>query len=215
MRKGTKYKFTIVNLVKPDSSYNQGQKPLFYSTKEAASPGGVGWYRDGENIAYYQNQMKKKAGGNYYSLQFEVSFKHDDDEVYIAHCYPYTYSDCCALLDKLCTVQTKDKIRRTSITRTIAGNNVDMVIITNFNSRSDQIALRRAVILTSRVHPGESNASFMIQGTLEYLVSEDEGARYLRDNFVFKIVPMLNPDGVVVGNYRCSLSGFDLNRQWI
>jgi cytosolic carboxypeptidase protein 2/3 len=66
------------------------------------------------------------------------------------------------LLDKLCTVQTKDKIRRTSITRTIAGNNVDMVIITNFNSRSEQIALRRAVILTSRVHPGESNASFMI-----------------------------------------------------
>ncbi len=25
---------------------------------------------------------------------------------------------------------------------------------------------------------------------------------------------MLNPDGVVIGNYRCSLSGRDLNRQW-
>jgi hypothetical protein len=24
--------------------------------------------------------------------------KHDDDEVYIAHCYPYTYSDNCELL---------------------------------------------------------------------------------------------------------------------
>ncbi len=35
---------------------------------------------------------------------------------------------------------------------------------------------------------------------------DDEGARYLRNNFVFKIVPMLNPDGVIVGNYRCSLS---------
>jgi hypothetical protein len=30
--------------------------------------GGVGWYRDGENIAYYKNSMKKKGGGNYYSL---------------------------------------------------------------------------------------------------------------------------------------------------
>ena len=37
----------------------------------------------------------------------------------------------------------------------------------------------------------------------------------LRDHFVFKIVPMLNPDGVVNGNYRCSLSGQDLNRQWL
>lgn len=25
---------------------------------------------------------------------------------------------------------------------------------------------------------------------------------------------MLNPDGVIVGNYRCSLAGHDLNRQW-
>lgn len=55
----------------------------------------------------------------------------------------------------------------------------------------------------------------MMQGVLEYLVSNEEGARYLRDKFVFKIVPMLNPDGVICGNYRCSLSGLDLNRQWI
>lgn len=25
---------------------------------------------------------------------------------------------------------------------------------------------------------------------------------------------MLNPDGVILGNYRCGLSGVDLNRQW-
>lgn len=25
---------------------------------------------------------------------------------------------------------------------------------------------------------------------------------------------MLNPDGVINGNYRCSLSGGDLNRRW-
>lgn len=31
---------------------------------------------------------------------------------------------------------------------------------------------------------------------------------------MFKLVPMLNPDGVIVGNNRCSLSGKDLNRQY-
>ena len=25
---------------------------------------------------------------------------------------------------------------------------------------------------------------------------------------------MLNPDGVINGNYRCSLLGYDLNRVW-
>jgi murein tripeptide amidase MpaA len=39
--------------------------------------------------------------------------------------------------------------------------------------------------------------------------------RELRKHFVFKIVPMLNPDGVVHGNYRCSYLGCDLNRKWL
>lgn len=156
--------------------------------------------------------MKKKGTGTYYSLQFEVVFKYDDDTVFVSHCYPYTFTDSCLLLQRLCTNETKDKIRKTLLTKTIAGNDCEMVIITNFSSKPEQIAIRRAIILSSRVHPGESNASYMMEGTLEYLVSEEEGARYLRDNFVFKIIPMLNPDGVIVGNYRCSLSGLDLNR---
>ena len=36
----------------------------------------------------------------------------------------------------------------------------------------------------------------------------------LRASFVFHIIPMLNPDGVVAGNFRTSYSGKDLNRQF-
>lgn len=50
---------------------------------------------------------------------------------------------------------------------------------------------------------------------MEYLTDPtNEQAAFLREHFIFKIVPMLNPDGVIHGNYRCSLSGVDLNRQW-
>ena len=107
----------------------------------------------------------------------------------------------------MCVAKNKERIRRTVLCRTIAGNDCDMLIITNFASKPEDIALRKAVILTSRVHPGETNASYIMHGMLDYLISDDEGARYLRNNFVFKIIPMLNPDGVIVGNYRCSLSG--------
>jgi murein tripeptide amidase MpaA len=41
-----------------------------------------------------------------------------------------------------------------------------------------------------------------------------EEAREIRKQAVFKIIPMINPDGVVFGNYRTSLSGKDLNRQF-
>jgi len=57
------------------------------------------------------------------------------------------------------------------------------------------------------VHPGESNASWMMRGVINYLISDDPKAAFLRDTYVFKIIPMLNPDGVIVGNYRCSLIG--------
>jgi len=87
-----------------------------------------------------------------------------------------------------------------------------MAIITNFSSRPEEIAIRRAIVINSRVHPGESNASFIVEGILQFLVSDEEVAKYLRNNFVFKIIPMLNPDGVIVGNNRTSLSGLDLNR---
>lgn len=33
-------------------------------------------------------------------------------------------------------------------------------------------------------------------------------------HYVLVLVPMVNPDGVVLGNSRCSLAGLDLNRRW-
>ena len=74
---------------------------------------------------------------------------------------------------------------------------------------------RKGVVLTARVHPGESVGSWMMKGALDFLVDSDSvEAEYLRQNFVFKVIPMLNPDGVINGNYRCSLAGCDLNRRW-
>jgi hypothetical protein len=34
------------------------------------------------------------------------------------------------------------------------------------------------------------------------------------NNFIFKIVPMINIDGVVHGNSRAELPGADSNRKW-
>lgn len=73
---------------------------------------------------------------------------------------------------------------------------------------------KKGIVLTARVHPGESGGSYMMQGALEFLLGNSREAKVLRKNFVFKIVPMLNPDGVIYGNNRCSLLGVDLNRRW-
>ena len=73
---------------------------------------------------------------------------------------------------------------------------------------------KNAIVITCRVHPGETNSSFVMEGILDFLLSDAPEARNLRKNFVFKVIPMLNPDGVIYGNYRSSLLGVDLNRRW-
>ena len=76
------------------------------------------------------------------------------------------------------------------------------------------LPLKPGLVLSCRVHPGETPASWMMKGMLEFLTSDCSQAVLLRQVFVIFIVPMLNPDGVIYGNNRCSLSWVDLNRQW-
>jgi len=40
-----------------------GMKPVIYSVKDA-DKNGIGWQRDGNNIAYYMNARKRKTGLN-------------------------------------------------------------------------------------------------------------------------------------------------------
>ena len=91
-RAGQRYKFNVINLLKPDSLYNRGMQPIIYSNR-AAAESGKGWRRNGERISYYQNHIKRKgSSNNYYTATFTLQFEHDDDTVYVAYCYPYTVS---------------------------------------------------------------------------------------------------------------------------
>lgn len=53
----------------------------------------------------------------------------------------------------------------------------------------------------------------MIKGLVEWLSEDAKEAVFLRKFVMFKIVPMLNPDGVALGNYPRGLSRRNFNRQ--
>lgn len=89
-----------------------------------------------------------------------------------------------------------------------------MITITQLTNDQEALKARKGIVLTARVHPGESSGSYMMKGVVDYLTSSTLHAKKLRENFVFKIIPMLNPDGVINGNSRCSLAAVDLNRCW-
>jgi murein tripeptide amidase MpaA len=59
------------------------------------------------------------------------------------------------------------------------------------------------ILVSARVHPGETPASFAMEGLIKFLLDKkDLRALLLRKYFTFWIVPMLNPDGVYNGHYR-------------
>ncbi|XP_037308586.2 cytosolic carboxypeptidase 4 isoform X2 [Pungitius pungitius] len=217
------YRFNVINCEKSNSQFNYGMQPVLYSVREALE-GRPHWVRTGTEICYFRNHFCPARGRRkttFYTLTFTITFKHNEDVCYLAYHYPYTYSALKAHLKVLqksvdpATVFFQQQV----LCCTLAGNPCPVVTITACPaSRAwkdmHQLRNRPCIMLTGRVHPGESNASWVMKGTLEFLCSSDPVAQSLREAFVFKLIPMLNPDGVVNGTNRCDLSGEDLNRQW-
>ncbi|XP_062568587.1 uncharacterized protein LOC134230763 isoform X2 [Saccostrea cucullata] len=216
---GVVYKFRIVNLLKRDSLYNYGMRPLLYSENDAKNKS-IGWIRAGHHISYSRNIMHLHCpllmrGIPYSELEWQMEFPNADDTYYLAHCYPYTFTDLKEDLDIMLNMpESRQWIKREVLCETRAGNSCFLVTCTNFDTSREEQIKKKVVVVTARVHPGESQASWMMKGLLDYITSTDPVAKELRNRFIFKIVPMLNPDGVIVGNYRCSLAARDLNRNY-
>ena len=223
-QQGLTVRFNLVNMMKKDSLYNFGMKPCIYSKKanggEDLQLDGPGWSHGGTSICYHKNRRtytrrKGAARRHYYTLTFTYKFEQAEDTVFFAHCYPYTYSDLQKdIRDLEQKPHLKAQLRRRDLCRSIAGNHCDLLTITAETDDPAKLQSRAAVVISARVHPGESNASWMMRGVIRYLCSDDPGAALLKEKFVFKLIPMLNPDGVINGNYRTDLTGEDLNRRY-
>ncbi|GFR31694.1 hypothetical protein TNCT_372181 [Trichonephila clavata] len=217
MKANCPYTFNIINMEKSTSQFNEGMCPVMFSVKNHIEKK-QGWMRVGSNICYFRNHYTQGPSTNsilrnkpYYTLTFTITFEYTNDVCYLAYHYPYTFTTLQTHL--YCWTNSYDTtsiyLKRDELCKTLAGNTVPLLTITAKPLDSN----RPYIFLSARVHPGESNSSWVMKGSLDFLLSNK--AQKLRDSYIFKIVPMLNPDGVINGCHRVSLSGNDLNRQWI
>ena len=156
------------------------------------------------------------------TASFTLNFPHANDVCYLAYHFPYTYTRLRTKLDNL--IQREGFFFKIDhLTSSLSGHQVPLISVTskpkpNLMTRplSNNLPLsdKPIVILSARVHPGETNASWIMEGILDFLTSDTPEADELRTHFMFKIIPMLNVDGVINGNHRCGLTGEDLNRRW-
>ena len=149
------------------------------------------------------------------SFCYHVNKNNINSPIYFALCFPYTYSTLQDYLHKLSITKTnKNKIKFSTLNKTICGNPLDILYITNFASTQSVINARQSIIFTARVHPGETSGSYVIESVINNLLNNSEQSNNLLDKYIFKIIPMLNPDGVIHGHYRNNILGKDLNRMW-
>jgi murein tripeptide amidase MpaA len=137
---------------------------------------------------------------------------------YFAYFPPYSYERHLGLIARcgeagakssgLCSVQT--------LGQTLMGREIDCVTVGT--------GLLTCWIIC-RQHPGETMASFYVEGLLNRLLGlddEDENSGPINDEvvkraidmFTFHIVPNVNPDGSAAGYLRTNAAGSNLNREW-
>ena len=72
---------------------------------------------------------------------------------------------------------------------------------------------KREVIISARVHPGETPAQFVVDGLLAAVLADGPVGQALREAYVWRVVPCLNPDGVARGHYRMGSASFRRHRR--
>ncbi|XP_038056620.1 cytosolic carboxypeptidase-like protein 5 isoform X2 [Patiria miniata] len=228
-------KINIMNMNKQGKLYSQGmapvvrvlpQKPKWERIRERPTYENA----DGQFILTFTYRFEYRFSSVYFAFCYPYSYaecqqKMDDLDTQFAHCQNLSPSSPVNSIyyhrELLC--YSLDRLR------------VDLMTITSCHGLTNQREPRlpklfpdqsvprafkfkgkRVFFLTSRVHPGETPASFVFNGFLEFILRpKDPRAIQLRRQYVFKLIPLLNPDGVQRGHYRTDQKGVNLNRVYL
>ncbi|MBI3856623.1 MAG: hypothetical protein HY293_13130 [Planctomycetes bacterium] len=131
----------------------------------------------------------------------------DSDYFWIAHIEPYTESRFNTFMDE---IRGSSHLRDEVFGKTVEGRDLHLLTITDLSSESSTPP--PTVWLMCRQHAWESGTSFVGEGAIRFLLSEEAGP--LRKTLVFKILPMMDPDGCARGGVRFNRHGYDVNRNW-
>ncbi|XP_032398398.1 cytosolic carboxypeptidase-like protein 5 isoform X2 [Etheostoma spectabile] len=229
-------KINVMNMNNQRKLYSQGMAPLVRTL-----PGKNRWERirdrptcenvDNQFILSFTHRLLEARGATtFFSFCFPFSYSECQE---MLQQFDKSYPNAAQLSPS----SEPDSVyyHRELLCHSLDGNRVDLITVTNCNGMQDEreprlpklfpdantprphrFPSKRVFFLSSRVHPGETPSSFVFNGFLNFILRRDDPrAHVLRKIFVFKLIPMLNPDGVVRGHYRTDSRGVNLNRQYL
>uniref|UniRef100_A0A8C4HVC1 Cytosolic carboxypeptidase-like protein 5 n=1 Tax=Dicentrarchus labrax TaxID=13489 RepID=A0A8C4HVC1_DICLA len=229
-------KINVMNMNNQRKLYSQGMAPLVRTL-----PGKNRWERvrdrpsseivDNQFILSFTHRLLEVRGATTY-FSFCYPFPYSECQEMLEQ-FDKSYPNVAQLSPS--SAPSSVYYHRELLCNSLDGNRVDLLTVTNCSGmqeereprlpklfpdtntpRAHRFPGKRVFFLSSRVHPGETPSSFVFNGFLNFILRRDDPrAHALRNMFVFKLIPMLNPDGVIRGHYRTDSRGVNLNRQYL
>ena len=105
-----------------------------------------------------------------------------------------------------------------SIGATVQGRAIWMLTITegkdSVGKPEDPAWRKRRVFVHARTHPAEVQAHHVSKEMIRLLLDSTAGSAAIRQDFIFNIIPMYNPDGVELGHPRQNANLVDIESNW-
>ncbi len=138
----------------------------------------------------------------------EITFRPDRDPFYIGWSILYTPQHLRRYLGKVYLV---DCVAVERIGSSIEERPIYLVTIASRDAIQDQ---KPAIWVIAQQHGYEMGGGPICEGIMDFLASDDPAAEQARNELVWKIVPMVNPDAASRPWFRYNAHGIDLNRNW-
>ncbi|NUQ00998.1 MAG: hypothetical protein HUU35_14210 [Armatimonadetes bacterium] len=133
---------------------------------------------------------------------YTIPLEPTGDRLWVAALEPYVAADLESLRLE---VQGHPELRVETCGRSVEGRPIEL-----WSIGAEEAATSAWVI--ARQHAWETHTSFCMEGLVRWLLSDE--AREVRRRCVFKLLPLVDPDGVVAGASRFNRLGYDTNRHW-
>lgn len=131
----------------------------------------------------------------------KVGKRFSKDTVYIALFNPYTYS---YHLQRMAEWEQREDCEIDTIGYSFEGRPLQVLHITD---KSVPASMKKLVWIHGRIHPSETPGSWLLDGLVEKLTSDDVESGELRRKIDFYIMPFANPDGVANALSRSNITG--------
>lgn len=165
------------------------------------SENGLSW-KNLDSLNYFIDTTAMKEGESPYSISMKLSIGPDtlwvSAQELITSKHIYKWEEELAL---------KPYISMSKIGESRDGRPINMLRIGESNDQ-------KMIIVLSRQHPPEVSGYLAMKSFVETLSADNEVTQKFRKEYNVYVVPLVNPDGVDLGNWRHNAGGIDLNRDW-